>query len=631
MDIQSLIKKAFFILVFCSFIANTAMSNDFEKCLTISGENGKGSGFFVKIDDQIYIATNNHVLMEIENPKIYDCRGNSMGSYIRGNFLSSIDRDIVLLPVMKQFKDYYDQIKFFELEKDIFDLDDNEDLTCLGDSEGTGVIVKCTGKLIGIGSLSFETSCPFVLGNSGGPIINTKTGKVIGVATYLKDLSTAGYAQGTRFEKKDTQMWRRFGTRIDNLVLENMEEGNLGGVAIDMSRYRKNLNVANAIAELLEKTDDEKDFLSNLKVYFSLDFVKISLPFRRWETSYYFNEYIKLYKEIMSVLRKYKVSVKYEDLKYGDYDYNRIIFCLNNKITDVLPEMEYPISDSESMDILRYITKFGTIDQLKRYVKQYDNALFRKRMLQTPSLITCTLNNMTGTANEILSFYKEHNVFANKQSDKDIFWDLLLNEWRYTSSSPLFINKDEETERMSRLKEDQYLCAKYLISNDIKPDFNRKTLSGVLAQDFSLKMVKLLIENGAPYLSYTDGDGLSLLHKAIENDNVELVKYYLSIGLNVNAPTKKKHGVIPLHPLNNKKESISIFEDLANAYVWYAPKSTPLMFAANSDKPNAFQITKILVEYGADINLKDEDGKKASERSNNPEIKKYLEKLQTKQ
>lgn len=71
MDIKSLFLKAFFILVFCSFIANTAMSNDFEKCLTISGENGKGSGFFVKIDDQIYIATNNHVLMGIEEPQMY--------------------------------------------------------------------------------------------------------------------------------------------------------------------------------------------------------------------------------------------------------------------------------------------------------------------------------------------------------------------------------------------------------------------------------------------------------------------------------------------------------------------------------------------------------------------------------
>ncbi len=630
MDIQSIIKKTLFILAFCTFIANTAMSNDFEKCLTISGENGKGTGFFVKIDDQIYIATNNHVLMGIEEPKIYDSRGNSMGSYIHGNFLSSIDRDIVLLPVMKQFG-YYDQINFFEIEKDIFDLDDNEDLTCLGDSEGTGVIVKCTGKLIGIGSLSFETSCPFVPGNSGGPIINTKTGKVIGVATYLKDLSTAGYAQGTRFEKKDTQAWRRFGTRIDNLVLENMEEGTLPGAAIDMSRYRKNLNVANAIAELLEETDDEKDFLINLKAYFSLDFVKVSLPYSKWNTSYYFNENIKLYKEIMSILRKYKVSVKYEDLKCDDYDYNRIIFCLNNKITDVSPEMEYPISDSESMDILRYITKFGTIDQLKRYVMQYDNALFRKRKLQTPSLITCALGNMTGTANEILSFYKEHNVYANKQSDKEIFWDLLLNEWRDTSSRPFFIDEDEAAERKSRLEEDQYLCAKYLLSNNIKPDFNRKKLSGVLSQDFSLKMVKLLIESGAPYSSYTDGDGLSLLHKAVERDNVELVKYYLSIGLNVNAPTKKKHGVIPLHPSNNKKESINFLETFANAFVWYAPKSTPLMFAANSDKPNAFQITKILVEHGANVNLKDEDGKKASERSNNPEIKKYLEKLETKQ
>ncbi len=102
-------------------------------------------------------------------------------------------------------------------------------------------------------------------------------------------------------------------------------------------------------------------------------------------------------------------------------------------------------------------------------------------------------------------------------------------------------------------------------------------------------------------------------------------------GLNVNAPTKKKHGVIPLHPSNNKKESINFLETFANAFVWYAPKSTPLMFAANSDKPNAFQITKILVEHGANVNLKDEDGKKASERSNNPEIKKYLEKLETKQ
>ena len=54
----------------------------------------------------------------------------------------------------------------------------------LGNAEGAGVVKTILGKIVGIGPDLVEVDAPFVPGNSGSPIVDLKSGKVIGIATY---------------------------------------------------------------------------------------------------------------------------------------------------------------------------------------------------------------------------------------------------------------------------------------------------------------------------------------------------------------------------------------------------------------------------------------------------------------
>jgi hypothetical protein len=58
-----------------------------------------------------------------------------------------------------------------------------------------------------------EVDAPFVPGKSGSPIIHLKTGKVIGVATYL---IIKGYDPATRQAMREPRV-RRFGYRVDSV------------------------------------------------------------------------------------------------------------------------------------------------------------------------------------------------------------------------------------------------------------------------------------------------------------------------------------------------------------------------------------------------------------------------------
>jgi hypothetical protein len=77
-----------------------------------------------------------------------------------------------------------------------------------GNSGGGGVATIIKGAVVGIGPDRIEVSAPFIPGDSGSPIIHLKTGKVIGIATYLtmrnEDPTKAGAVAV-----------RRFGYRID--------------------------------------------------------------------------------------------------------------------------------------------------------------------------------------------------------------------------------------------------------------------------------------------------------------------------------------------------------------------------------------------------------------------------------
>jgi len=90
-----------------------------------------------------------------------------------------------------------------------------DEVVVLGNAEGAGVINTITGKIVGIGPNLVEVSAPFQPGNSGSPIIHLKTGKVIGVATYL---TIREFDSATK-ERVKEPIVRRFGYRLDSVKI----------------------------------------------------------------------------------------------------------------------------------------------------------------------------------------------------------------------------------------------------------------------------------------------------------------------------------------------------------------------------------------------------------------------------
>ncbi|MBE6388761.1 MAG: bifunctional trypsin-like peptidase domain-containing/SEL1-like repeat protein [Lentisphaerae bacterium] len=203
------------LISFCNLYAD-----DFSKCAMIRGDGGRGSGFFIHKNNQVFVVTCNHIALNLKNMEIYDTEGKK---YACSKVLSATDRDIAIIPIDNLARQEIDKLQFFHIAQS-FQIDNTSDsLICYGDSEGRGVIVSCQGKILGKGGRYIEVDTPFVQGNSGGPLVDKKTGKVIAVASLLTGLQSNQWVKGTRFDASSNQA-RRFGMRLDNLDWATLKE-----------------------------------------------------------------------------------------------------------------------------------------------------------------------------------------------------------------------------------------------------------------------------------------------------------------------------------------------------------------------------------------------------------------------
>jgi len=109
------------------------------------------------------------------------------------------------------------------------------------------------GAVVGIGPDRVEVSAPFVPGNSGSPIIHVKTGKVIGIATYL----TMRNEDPT---KSRAVAVRHFGYRIDTAATWER---------VDWDTFQEE---ADGVKEVSALTDDVINFLNALRTRQPPDF-----------------------------------------------------------------------------------------------------------------------------------------------------------------------------------------------------------------------------------------------------------------------------------------------------------------------------------------------------------------------
>ncbi len=134
---------------------------------------------------------------------------------------------------------------------------------------------------------------------------------------------------------------------------------------------------------------------------------------------------------------------------------------------------------------------------------------------------------------------------------------------------------------------------------DLNPK-DHKTPLFIAAERESIEMVRFLLQLGAK--ANTKSGGITLLHRAIGNEQPVLARALLDGGANVNAENYREQ--TPIHIAIHKKDSgltKLLLSYKANIHILDGNKDTLLHIAVREDKP---EIAKLLIKAGAKVNTK---------------------------
>jgi len=180
--------------------------NQLKALVLVEGDQAVGSGFIVKLHDQFFVMTNQHVLSGNKKFTITGMDGTKYPT--NGALFGAIGYDVAMIKIPASLAVYY-----LEVMDDPQSNAQADDLvTVPGNSRGARVPLQINGKVLGVGPELVEVDAKFVSGNSGSPIIHRASGKVIGIATYTL---TYNLDDPKKTASATTTRW--FGYRIDNI------------------------------------------------------------------------------------------------------------------------------------------------------------------------------------------------------------------------------------------------------------------------------------------------------------------------------------------------------------------------------------------------------------------------------
>ncbi len=178
--------------------------------VVVKGANGSGSGFVCRMNGTTWLFTNIHVAAGIKGWRLTRLDGSQLQP---GASFAGGPRDAVRMALASDESGAFEVISDFDRNVTIGD-----QVEVLGNAEGAGVVTNLPGEVTGIGPDRIEVTAQFVPGNSGSPIVHVKTGKVIGIATYLSKRNVDFDDKNQRKDQSgDEDKWRRFGYRLDNV------------------------------------------------------------------------------------------------------------------------------------------------------------------------------------------------------------------------------------------------------------------------------------------------------------------------------------------------------------------------------------------------------------------------------
>ncbi len=176
-----------------------------DSLVLVTGAKGAGSGFIATMGGKTYLITNAHVAAEAHGANLKTIEGKMLKA---GDPSVAVGHDVFRIEVEAASR------PFAVLPSADANAEIGDEIAVLGNAEGAGVVNAIPGKIVGFGPNLVEVDAPFVPGNSGSPIIHLKTGKVIGVATYL---IVKKYDDVTR-QAFRAPVIRHFGYRLDSVA-----------------------------------------------------------------------------------------------------------------------------------------------------------------------------------------------------------------------------------------------------------------------------------------------------------------------------------------------------------------------------------------------------------------------------
>jgi hypothetical protein len=178
----------------------------------IKGDYAEGTGFLTRTSAGPVVITNLHVIAGNPNLKIMTSSGQEI---VPLSLQGATDRDLAMFSI--QDNNY----KYLELAANVDQTAAVGDSTIIpGDSEGGEVTLKTDGSLVGIGPQRVEFNNPIFHGNSGGPVLDVKTGKVVAVATGATEMHPTDDLDRNSFSNANSAIkgpMRYFGLRIDTV------------------------------------------------------------------------------------------------------------------------------------------------------------------------------------------------------------------------------------------------------------------------------------------------------------------------------------------------------------------------------------------------------------------------------
>ena len=191
----------------------SALTEDQARAVVlIKGDKAQGTGFLVRMPDGPVVMTNIHVISDNPNLKITTNSGTEITVL---SYKSATDRDLAMLAI----KD--DHYSYLSLATDVSGtVQSGDQVITPGNSEGGGVILNTSGKVLGVGPDRVEFDNPVYHGNSGGPVFHLKSGKVIGIVTEAVKVDISNDLDKASFASRNSAIhgsMRYFGLRLDTV------------------------------------------------------------------------------------------------------------------------------------------------------------------------------------------------------------------------------------------------------------------------------------------------------------------------------------------------------------------------------------------------------------------------------